>query len=100
MGVITVSVLWNIVSEIFRNLISNYCCLLHSVCVLGSALDCEDGIYNIHGVGTSLVVDWLRLHFLYAGGLDSILGQGTRSHMLQLKNLHAAMKIKGPKCCK
>ncbi|TEA37609.1 hypothetical protein DBR06_SOUSAS5310036, partial [Sousa chinensis] len=51
-------------------------------------------------LGTSLVVQWLRLHTPNAGGLGSIPGQGTRSHtsqlrvrMLQLKNLHAASKI-------
>ncbi|TEA33613.1 hypothetical protein DBR06_SOUSAS3910181, partial [Sousa chinensis] len=45
----------------------------------------------------SLVVQWLRLHAPKAGGLGSIPGQGTRSHMpqlrvcmLQLKILHAA----------
>ena len=31
-----------------------------------------------------------------AGGPGSIPGQGTRSHMLQLKSLHAAMKNKDP----
>ena len=31
--------------------------------------------------GTSLVVQWVRLHALNAGDLDSIPGQGTRSHM-------------------
>ena len=31
----------------------------------------------------SLVVQWLRLHAPKAGGLGSIPGQGTRSHMLQ-----------------
>ena len=81
MEVITVSGLWNIVSEIFRNLISQVTVVyvLHSVCVLGSALDWEDGIYNILDVGASLVVEWLRLHILCAGGLHSILGQGTGS---------------------
>ena len=34
--------------------------------------------------GTSLVVQWLRLHTPKAGKLGSIPGQGTRSHMLQL----------------
>ena len=29
-------------------------------------------------------------------GLGSVLGQRTRSHMLQLKVLHAAMKIRDP----
>ena len=33
---------------------------------------------------TSLVVKWLSLHAPNAGGLGSIPGQGTRSHMLQL----------------
>ena len=35
--------------------------------------------------GTSLVVQWLRLHAPNAGGLGSISGQGTRSHMVQLR---------------
>ena len=34
---------------------------------------------------SSLVVQWLRLLALTARGLGSIPGQGTRSHMLQLK---------------
>ncbi|TEA38804.1 hypothetical protein DBR06_SOUSAS610174, partial [Sousa chinensis] len=40
----------------------------------------------------SLVVQWLRLHAPSAGGPASIPGQGTRSHMLQLKILHATTK--------
>ena len=32
--------------------------------------------------GTFLVVQWLRLQAPNAGGLGSIPGQGTRSHML------------------
>ena len=43
-------------------------------------------------VGTSLVVQWLRLCTPNAGVPGSIPGQGTRSHMLQLKVLHAATK--------
>ena len=35
--------------------------------------------------GTALVVQWLRLRALSAEGLGSIPGQGTRSHVLQLK---------------
>ena len=35
--------------------------------------------------GTSLVVQWLRLHAPNAGGLGSIPGQGTRSRMPQLR---------------
>ena len=34
--------------------------------------------------GTSLVLQWLRLGAPNVGGLGSIPGQGTRSHMLQL----------------
>ena len=50
--------------------------------------------------GTYLVVQWLRLLTLNAGGLGSIPGQGTRSyllqlrvHILQLKILEAAAKM-------
>jgi len=35
--------------------------------------------------GSSLVVQWLRLHSPNAGGRSSIPGQGTRSHTLQLR---------------
>ena len=35
--------------------------------------------------GTSLVVQWLRHHVPNAGGQGLISGQGTRSHMPQLK---------------
>ena len=35
-------------------------------------------------VGTSLVVQWLRLYALNAGGLGSIPDEGTRSHRPQL----------------
>ena len=50
--------------------------------------------------GTSLAVQWLRLPTPNAGGPDLILGQGTRSHTLQLKvhmpqlkTPHATVKI-------
>ena len=36
-------------------------------------------------IGTSLVVQWLRLWAPKAGDPNSIPGQGTRSHMLQLR---------------
>ena len=43
--------------------------------------------------GTSLVVQWVRLRTPNAGGLGSIPGQGTRSHMhAATKSLHAATK--------
>ena len=44
-------------------------------------------------VGTSLVVQWLRLHSPNAGGLSSIPGQGTRSHTLQLRVWVPQLKI-------
>ena len=57
-------------------------------------------------VGTSLAVQWLRLHAPNAGGLGSIPVRGgryrnlqLRVHMPQLKIVHAAMKIQDPKCC-
>ena len=43
--------------------------------------------------GTSLVVQWLRLHTPNAGGPGSIPGQGTRSHThAATKNSHATTK--------
>ena len=41
-------------------------------------------------LGTSLVVQWLRLQAPDAGGSGSIPGQGARYHMPQLKD---------PACC-
>ena len=38
------------------------------------------------------MVQWLRLHTFTAGGSGSIPGQGTRSHMPQLKILSATIK--------
>ena len=43
-------------------------------------------------IGTFLLVYCLGLHALKAGDLGSIPGQGTRSHMMQLKIPHAATK--------
>ena len=61
---------------------------------------------NTTDIGTLLVAQWLRLDTPSAGGLGSILGQGTKSHMLQLRVrvpqlniLHAAIKIKDIACC-
>ena len=48
--------------------------------------------------GTSLAVQWVRLHAPNAGVPGSIFGQGTRSHMLQLKGLYAATEIQDPTC--
>ena len=62
----------------------------------------EKGVTNIErGRGTSQVVQGLRLQAPYAGRPGLIPGQGTRSHMpqlrvcmLRLKILRAATKIK------
>ena len=35
--------------------------------------------------GTSVLVQWLRVHLPNAGSWDLIPGEGTRSHMPQLK---------------
>ena len=40
---------------------------------------------NAGRYGTSLAAQWLRLRAPSAGGLGSIPGQGTRSHVLQLR---------------
>ena len=67
-----------------------------------SKRNCQASNYEI-GRGTSLVVQWLRLHALSAGGRGSIPSQGTKScvtsrvHMLQLKILYAATKTQGSK---
>ncbi|TEA26079.1 hypothetical protein DBR06_SOUSAS2210051, partial [Sousa chinensis] len=46
----------------------------------------------------SLVAQWVRLCTPNAGGLGSIPGQGTRSHMhASTKSLHAATKKSA--CC-
>ena len=44
--------------------------------------------------GTSLLVQWPRLHTPNARDLRSIPGWGTISHMLQLKTLHATTKTR------
>ena len=41
------------------------------------------------------MAQWLRLCAPNAGDLGLIPGQGTRSHMLQLKILHATTKTQG-----
>ena len=47
---------------------------------------------STHAQGTSLAVQWLRLHAPNAGGPGSIPGQGTRSIITQLKSPRAVMK--------
>ena len=46
--------------------------------------------------GTSLVVQWLRLHAPNAGALCSIPSQGPRSHMPHAKIPHAVTKMQDP----
>ena len=51
------------------------------------------------GLGTSLAVQWLRLHAPNAGGPGSMPGQGTRAHMpVATRSSHATMMIEDPKC--
>ena len=38
-------------------------------------------LFKTHRVGTSVVVQWLRLHAPNAGGLGSIPGRGTGSQL-------------------
>ena len=49
--------------------------------------------YPLSSWGTSLEVQRLRFHAPNAGGPGSIPGQGTRSHVLQLKISRAATKV-------
>ena len=48
--------------------------------------------------GTSLVVQWLRLHIPNAVRPRLILVLETRFYILQLKTPQAAMKIEDPEC--
>ena len=43
--------------------------------------------------GTSLVVQWLRLHTPNAGDPGSVIGHGTKSHVLQLRACMSQLKI-------
>ena len=45
----------------------------------------KDHTFQNHTLRTSLVVQWLRLHNPNAGGPGSIPGQGTRSHVPQVR---------------
>ena len=47
-------------------------------------------------LGTSLVVQWLRLQVPKAGGLGSIPGKVTSSHVPPLKTVHATTNIEDP----
>ena len=62
----------------FINIIKSLLCLLGTVFIKKKTKQKKNG-------ATSLVVQWLRLHAPNAESLGSIPGQGTRSHMLQLR---------------
>ena len=47
-------------------------------------------------MGTFLVVQWLRINAPNAGDIGSIPGQGTRSHLLQLRVCLLQQKLKTP----
>ena len=49
-------------------------------------------------LGASLMVQWLRFHAPNAGGLGSIPGQGTRSHMPRLR-VPVKEKVKVAQSC-
>ena len=60
----------------------------------GLMVTCSELREKINRGGTSLVVQWLKLHAPNAGDPGSIPGQGIRSHMLPLKILSAATKTR------
>ena len=79
--------------------------LLPSILVQATLLSCLHSYQSI--LGTSLAVQCLRFRIPNAGGWGLIPGQGTRSHMLQLKrrshmpqlkNPHVTVKIEEPLC--
>ena len=53
----------------------------------------EHQLSKFPSLGTSLVVQWIRLHAPNAGGLGSIPGWGTRSRMPQLRVCMLLLKI-------
>jgi len=66
--------------------------ILYQLSYKGSPMVCTLGKKKGSWTGIFLVVQWGRLWACDAGGLGSIPGQGTRSHMPQLKIPHAATK--------
>ena len=61
-------------------------------CPMHRIKDCTSDLYS-STAGTSLVVQWLRLQAPNAGGLGSMPGRGTRSHVLQLRVDRLQLKI-------
>ena len=75
------------------------------LCIISARINCLTRMWETHlpglinnvhwervGLGTSLVVQWLRRHAANAGDLNLTPGWGTRSWMLQIKILHVATK--------
>ena len=54
-----------------------------------TSVNCSDGYFLNWVVGTSLVVQWLRLHAPSERGPGTTPGQGARAHMPQTQSLHA-----------
>ena len=51
-----------------------------------SVISESNKMFNNKSIGTSLVVQWLRFCAPNVAGSDMIPGQGTRSHIIQLKD--------------
>ena len=64
-----------------------------SKCVVPRASHTSKELVRNAGSGTSLMAQWLRLRTPNAGGPGSIPGQGTRSHMPQLRVRMLQLKI-------
>ena len=120
---ISCSWVWNKIKErnesrnLNRYLYSNvHCSIVHNMKVIEISqvfinqwADKQNVAYTFNGIsfshqrnevmGTSLVVHWLRLRAPNTGGPGLIPGQGTRSHMPQLKVLHATTKTEHRQRC-
>ena len=57
----------------------------------------ELGLTQEEGYGTVLVVQWLRLQVPTVGGPGLVPGQGTRSHMPQLRVYVPQQRLKIPR---
>ena len=77
--------------------ISQHLNLVWLLFALGPHLTSPSFLWIQEGIpGASLVVQWLRLHALNAGGSGSTPGCGTRARMLQLNIPLATVKTEDP----